>query len=71
MSLISFEQRRKTNLWFNIFVDVREYGWAGVFKMQNEKWYKTQSKNNSTREPNRMGTKITDRNGRQLVLWGE
>jgi len=38
LSLITFEERRETNCWFDIFVDVRKYGWEGVFKMQNEKW---------------------------------
>ena len=36
--MITFEERRETNCWFDIFVDVRKYGWEGVFKMQNEKW---------------------------------
>ena len=34
LSLITFEERRETNCWFDIFVDVRKYGWEGVFKMQ-------------------------------------
>ncbi len=38
LSLITFEERRETNGWFDIFIDVRKYGWEGVFRMQNEKW---------------------------------
>lgn len=38
LSLVPFEERRETNLWFDIFIDVRKYGWEGVYKMQKEKW---------------------------------
>lgn len=38
LSLITFEERREANFWFDIYVDVRKYGWTGIFKMQNEKW---------------------------------
>lgn len=38
LSLITFEERRETNVWFDIFVDVRKYGWDGMYKAQNEKW---------------------------------
>ena len=35
LSLITFKERRETNVWFDIFMDVRKYGWEGVFKMKN------------------------------------
>jgi len=38
LSLIPFEDRRARNVWFDIFLDVRKYGWEGLFKAQNEKW---------------------------------
>jgi hypothetical protein len=38
LSLLAFGERRQTNCWFDLFIDVRRYGWKGVFKMQNEKW---------------------------------
>lgn len=38
LSLITFEERRETNVWFDIFVDVRKYGWDGMYKAQNENW---------------------------------
>jgi hypothetical protein len=38
LSLITFEERKQTNCWFDIFVGIRKYGWETVFKMHNEKW---------------------------------
>ena len=38
LALITFEERRATNFHFDLFMDVRKYGWEGVFRMQNEKW---------------------------------
>jgi hypothetical protein len=37
LALITFEERRATNLDFDLFMDVRKYGWQGVFRMNNEK----------------------------------
>jgi len=38
LGLITFEERQETNDHFKLFLDVRKYGWGGIFKMQNEKW---------------------------------
>ena len=38
LALITFEERRGTNIDFDLFMDVRKYGWEGVYKIQNEKW---------------------------------
>jgi hypothetical protein len=38
MSLINLKKRRETNFWFNIFVDVRKYGWEEIFERNNDKW---------------------------------
>jgi len=38
MSLVTFEERRATNVLFDIFLDVRKYGWEGVFMTYKEKW---------------------------------
>lgn len=35
--LITFEERRASNVHFDLSMDVRKYGWEGVFRMQNEK----------------------------------
>ncbi len=32
------KEARKGNEWLGLFLDVRKYGWEGVFKMNNEKW---------------------------------
>lgn len=38
LALIKFEERRTTNPYFDLFVDVRKYGWEGVFRISSEKW---------------------------------
>ena len=38
LALIPTEQRRIASSEFDLFMDVRKYGWDGVFKKQNEKW---------------------------------
>jgi len=38
LALIGFDERKATNVHFDLFLDVRKYGWEGVFRMQNEKW---------------------------------
>ena len=38
LALITFEERRGTNFHFDLFMDVRKYGWEGVFRMNDEKW---------------------------------
>jgi len=37
LALITFEERRATNFDFDLFVDVRKYGWKTLFKINNEK----------------------------------
>ena len=36
LGLITFEERRATNIDFDLLMDVRKYGWKGVFKMNKE-----------------------------------
>lgn len=38
LALITFEERRATNIDVDLFIDVRKYGWEEVLKMNNEKW---------------------------------
>jgi len=38
LALITFEERRATNFDFDLFMDVRKYGWQGMFRINNEKW---------------------------------
>lgn len=38
LALIPLEERRATNVWFDIFLDVRKIGWSGLIREVNEKW---------------------------------
>jgi hypothetical protein len=70
LSLITYEERRKANSWFDIFVDVRKYGWEGVLKMQNEKWNDiTGSGSIKKRSSGREEDLQNSDNGKQLRLW--
>lgn len=68
LSLITFEKRRETNVWFDIFVDVRKYGWEGVFRMQNEKW-RDILRGNKRGENLRKGGRYDSESWEQLELW--
>jgi len=69
MSLISFEQRRKTNLWFNIFVDVRKYGWKELFRKQNEKWAGILRQGDEKRRLRHKALLVGGDSKQQLGLW--
>lgn len=69
LSLITFEERRETNLWFDIYVDVRRYGWEGVFKVQNEKWKHVVRPCDKKKGYGRKNIMGHEENGQQLALW--
>ena len=71
LSLIPFEERRETNFWFDIFVDVRKYGWDGVFKMNNEKWEAILRKGDKEKKAVDSRDLVGDGRGQQLGLWGQ
>ena len=68
LSLITFDERRETNFWFDIFVDVRKYGWEGVFKMQNEKWKEKIGRKHSERTGR---LRLVGKPGERLALEGD
>ena len=69
LSLITFEERRETNCWFDIFVDVRKYGWVGLFKKQAEKWKGVSGGNRVDKREGRSRFSGEDGNEQQLELW--
>jgi len=70
MSLIDFEERKATNVHFDLFLDVRKYGWDGVIKRQNERW-KYIVKPCSKIGYGRKNIVEHEGKGQQLVLLGE
>ena len=69
LALMSFEERRANNTWFDIFVDVRKYGWVGLFKKQADKWKGVYGGNRVDKREGRSRFSGEDRNEQQLELW--
>ena len=69
LSLITFEERRETNLWVDIFVDLRKYGWDGVYKEQNEKWEDILKQRQNKDDLNYRRSPVIFDNSHQLKFW--
>jgi len=69
LGLITFEERRATNLHFDLFVDVRKYGWGEVLKMHNEKWNDILRNGVKERSSERDKGLQNKDNSEQLGLW--
>jgi len=69
LALISFEERRVSNVWFDMFLDVKKYGWEGVFKRNNEKWNYILRENEIKKKMRRNSSVKNDENIKQLELW--
>lgn len=69
MSLMTFEERRKASFWFDVFMDVKKYGWEELFKRNNEKWLNASGiKNNNDMRNKEMRTPVTHM---QYELWDD
>lgn len=69
LSLVPFEERRETNYWFDVYMDVRKYGWKGVFKMNNEKWEYILGRDIRNKQIPRKNINNDDYNQYQMGLW--
>ena len=67
LALVPFEKRKATDTQFDLFLDVRKYGWEGVFKMQNERWKAILRPDKEKRNTERIIEKEDD--SRQFNLW--
>lgn len=68
LALIRFEERRATSIHFDLFEDVRKYGWEGAFGIQDEKW-RDILMGNKKGEKLRKGRECDSENCEQLEVW--
>ena len=71
LSLIPFKERKATNVWFDIFLDVRRIGWSGLIREVNEKWEARQGRDSVRKNRGRSRPLTSDGEETQLKLWGE
>lgn len=62
---------REGHEWFELYLDVRKYGWKGVFKIQDEKWKAILRQGEKEKKLVSRHRLASGDNRKQLGLWRE